>query len=113
VLGIANIILPLTIAVDYFQSGAKYIQYVWVFVAVMWMVTFFIQLSDGQKITCELRLLLFTFICVAKSVSLLVKIHFRALMKKKITDPKTTTYSLPVTTESIDMNNVFILPVGF
>lgn len=43
ILGIANIILPLTIAVDYFQSGAKYIQYVWIFVAMMWTIAFIVQ----------------------------------------------------------------------
>lgn len=49
--GIANIIIPFTIAVDYFQSGAKYIQYVWVLVAVISLVAFIIHIRKSNSIT--------------------------------------------------------------
>lgn len=34
-LNILNIIIPISIALDYFQSGTRYIQYVWIFVAIL------------------------------------------------------------------------------
>ena len=49
ILGLMNIVVAIIIAVDYFNAGAKYIQYVWILVAMITAVALWVQTKKYQS----------------------------------------------------------------
>ncbi|MEZ4917968.1 MAG: hypothetical protein R2792_02590 [Saprospiraceae bacterium] len=47
-IGIMNILIPISIAVDYIQSDSKYIHFAWIFVALLSLFVFIRGLRAGK-----------------------------------------------------------------